>query len=214
MSTPKPAPARLHAGERRQQLLETALDCFSRSGFTGTTTKAIATAAGVTEAIVFRHFPSKQALYQSVLDYHHESTEMQDWLAVTKECMDRNDDAGLLRALALQILETYRRDARLQRVLLFAALEGHEQGLAHFRQTSIPIFAPLGQYIARRQREGKLLDYDAGMIIAAIAGMAANFAAMNHMFGFECGMPDERVADIFTSIMMTGIQAGKEPTGK
>ena len=143
---------------------------------------------------------------------------MQDWLAVTKECMDRNDDAGLLRALALQILETYRRDARLQRVLLFAALEGHEQGLAHFRQTSIPIFAPLGQYIARRQREGKLLDYDAGMIIAAIAGMAANFAAMNHMFGFECGMPDERAADIFTytkppAPTVAGISPSSGPIG-
>lgn len=205
----KSPPPRLHAEERRQQLLETALDFFSRRGFNGTTTKEIAEAAGVTEAIVFRHFPSKQALYQAVLDYRQESADMQEWLATTKSCMDRNDDAGLLRAIALRILEVYRRDARLQRVLLFAALEGHEHGLAHHRQISIPVYELLCQYVARRQSEGKLLDYDAGLILVSIAGMATHFATMTQMFGFAYDMPDDRVADIFTSIMMTGIQPKK-----
>jgi TetR/AcrR family transcriptional regulator len=210
MSPRKSAAPRLHAGARRQQLLETALDFFSRKGFQGTTTKEIAAAAGVTEAIVFRHFPSKQALYQAVLDNCQESAEMQEWLAKTRACMDRGDDAGLLRAIALKILETYRRDARLQRVLLFAALEGHEHGLAHHRQISIPVYELLCQYISRRQSEGKLREYDCGMILVAIAGMATHFAMMTQMFGFACDLPDEQVADIFTSIMMTGIHPKKE----
>lgn len=214
MPARKSPPPRLPAEERRQQLLETALDFFSRRGFKGTTTKEIAKAAGVTEAIVFRHFPSKQALYQAVLDYRQESADMQEWQAKTKACMDRNDDAGLLRAIALRILEIYRRDARLQRVLLFAALEGHDQGLAHHRQISIPVYEVLCQYVARRQRQGKLLDYDSGMILVAIAGMATHFATMTQMFGFPCETPDDRVADIFTSIMMTGIQPRKERAKK
>jgi TetR/AcrR family transcriptional regulator len=207
-------PTRLHAVERRQQLLETALDFFSRQGFEGTTTKEIAAAAGVTEAIVFRHFPSKQALYEAVLDDRQGSVEMQEWLAKTKDCMARNDDAGLLRAIALKILQVYRRDPRLQRVLLFAALEGHEQGLAHHRQISIPVYELLCQYVARRQTEGEMLDYDPGMILVAIAGMATHFATMTQMFGFACDIPDDRVAGIFTSIMMTGIQPMKERARK
>ncbi|SPE35007.1 Transcriptional regulator, TetR family [Candidatus Sulfopaludibacter sp. SbA3] len=214
MAARKSPPPRLHAVERRQQLLETALDCFSRQGFKGTTTKEIAAAAGVTEAIVFRHFPSKQALYEAVLDYRHESAEMQEWLAKTKDCMDRGDDAGLLHAIALKILESHRRDARLQRVLLFAALEGHEHGLAHHRQISIPVYELLCQYVARRQSEGKLQDYDPGMILVAIAGMATHFATMTQMFGFACDIPDDRVAATFTSIMMTGIQPKKERARK
>jgi TetR/AcrR family transcriptional regulator len=214
MSPRKSTSIRLHAGERRRQLLETALDFFSRKGFKGTTTKEIAAAAGVTEAIVFRHFPSKLTLYQAVLDNCHESAEMQEWLAKTRACMDRNDDAGLLRAIALKILESYRRDARLERVLLFAALEGHEQGLAHHRQISIPLYETLCQYVARRQSEGKLLGYDSGMILVAIAGMATHFATVTQMFGFACDMPDSQVADIFTSIMMTGIQPKKDRARK
>ncbi len=206
--------SRLHAGERRQQLLETALDLFSRKGFKGTTTKEVAAAAGVTEAIVFRHFPSKHALYQAVLDNCHQSAEMQEWLAQTKAFMERSDDAGLLRAIALKTLESYRRDPRLHRVLLFAALEGHEQGLAHHRQIAAPVYELLCQYVAERQRKGTLRNYDPGMILVAIAGMATHFATVTKMFGFRCDLPDDEVAEIFTSIMMTGIQPEKEGNSK
>src|SRR3982751_707968 len=64
-------PQRLPASDRRRQLVETALDIFSRKGFGGTTTKEIAAAAGVTEAIIFRHFPSKADLYNAFLDSPH-----------------------------------------------------------------------------------------------------------------------------------------------
>ena len=207
MSDPRPATPRLPASDRRHQLLETALDFFSRKGFEGATTKEIAAAAGVTEAIIFRHFPNKQALYTAVLDYKHESAEMQEWLAKSKECMDRNDDVGLFRAIVSIIIESYRRDARCQRVLFFAALEGNEVGLAHHRQLSIPVYELLCQYIARRQSEGALRDYNPGVILAAIAGMATQYAMMTEMFGFSSKQPVEQVTDTFTKIMMTGIQA-------
>jgi len=197
---------RLPAEDRRRQLLETALDLFSRKGFEGTTTKGVATAAGVTEAIIFRHFPNKQALYAAVLDYHHRSEEVQEWFAGCKEFMDRKDDAGLFRSIAAKILESYRKDPRLQRALLFAALEGHEQGMAYHRQLSIPFFALIHQYVAKRQSEGALANYNAGAIIAAIAGMAAHYAIMTEMFGFDLCVSDSLMIDNFTNMLMTGIQ--------
>jgi TetR/AcrR family transcriptional regulator len=206
MSDPRPITPRLAASDRRRQLLETALDFFSRKGFEGATTKEIAAAAGVTEAIIFRHFPNKQALYTAVLDYRHESAEMQEWLAKSKACMDRKDDAGLFRAIASTIIQSYGRDARCQRVLFFAALEGNEAGLAHHRQLAIPVYELLCQYIARRQREGALRDYNPGMILAAIAGMATHYAMMTVMFGFCADQSVDQVTDTFTKIMMTGIQ--------
>ena len=54
---------RLTAPDRRRQLIEAAMDLFSRKGFAGTTTKEIALAAGVSEAIIFRHFATKRDLY-------------------------------------------------------------------------------------------------------------------------------------------------------
>src|SRR5438270_5735446 len=99
--------------DRRTQLLEIALNFFAKKGFNGTTTKEIAAAAGVTEAIIFRHFPSKQALYTAVLDYHHEGGEVDECLARWKLLMDGNDDEGLIRAIVESIIAWYRNDVRV-----------------------------------------------------------------------------------------------------
>src|SRR5207302_8024469 len=44
-----------------------AVPLFARKGFTGTTTKELAEAAGISEALLFRHFPSKKHLYGEIL---------------------------------------------------------------------------------------------------------------------------------------------------
>jgi TetR/AcrR family transcriptional regulator len=198
----------MSAPDRRQQLLETALDFFSRKGFEGSTTKEIAAAAGVTEAIIFRHFPNKQALYKAVLDYAAHASNLEPWLAETKACMERNDDSGLLRSIANNILKSYRADPRFERVVLFAALEGHEAGLAHHHQLSIPIFELLREYIVRRQRQGAFLGYNPGVIIEAIAGMTSHYAMMTQLFGYTPpdGLSDEKAIETFTRIVMSGVQ--------
>lgn len=194
------------ATDRRQQLLETALEVFSRRGFEGATTKEIAAAAQVTEAVIFRHFPTKQALYAAVLDYHEHCADFQAWLAEAKACMDRSDDEGLFRSLAAAILRKHRTDPRGHRVALFAALEGHEQGLAHYRALSVPVFELLNDYILRRQREGALSDIPSAAILAGIAGMASHYAMMTQMFGFPTDLSEEDVIDAFTRILIRGVR--------
>jgi len=52
---------------RRQLILSAAKRCFSRHGFAGTTTKSVAAAASISEGLLFKHFPSKSALYAEIL---------------------------------------------------------------------------------------------------------------------------------------------------
>lgn len=54
--------------ERRQQILDAATRAFARAGFTATSLGEIAAEAGITQAILYRHFDSKAALYRAVLD--------------------------------------------------------------------------------------------------------------------------------------------------
>lgn len=60
------AKVRLDFEERRRAIVAAAMPLFARKGFAGTTTKEIARAAGVSEALVFQHFPSKAALYREI----------------------------------------------------------------------------------------------------------------------------------------------------
>ena len=52
---------------RRQLILGAAKRCFARHGFAGTTTKSVAAAASISEGLLFKHFPSKSALYAEIL---------------------------------------------------------------------------------------------------------------------------------------------------
>ena len=61
------AVTRLDSDERRQAIVDRAVPLFARKGFAGTTTRELAEAAGISEALLFRHFPSKQMLYREIL---------------------------------------------------------------------------------------------------------------------------------------------------
>src|SRR5262245_48843049 len=58
---------RLKAEQRREQLINVAIQVFARGGYDGTTTAQIAAAAGVTEPILYRHFRNKQELFTAIV---------------------------------------------------------------------------------------------------------------------------------------------------
>src|SRR5579864_1506383 len=58
---------RMTSDLRRQLILSASKRCFARHGFAGTTTKSVAAAAAISEALLFKHFPSKSALYAEIL---------------------------------------------------------------------------------------------------------------------------------------------------
>jgi AcrR family transcriptional regulator len=65
----KPEPVRrLPRAQRRDQILAAATKAFARNGFTATGLDDIAAEAGITRVLLYRHFDSKNALYQAALD--------------------------------------------------------------------------------------------------------------------------------------------------
>lgn len=60
--------ARLSSSERRQAIVGAVREVFAEKGFDGTTTRDLAAAAGVSEALLYKHFPSKQLLYDAMLE--------------------------------------------------------------------------------------------------------------------------------------------------
>jgi AcrR family transcriptional regulator len=64
----QPAPARLPAAQRRSLIVAAALEVFGSGSYAGSTTAEIARAAGVSEPIIYRHFPSKRDLWFACVD--------------------------------------------------------------------------------------------------------------------------------------------------
>jgi AcrR family transcriptional regulator len=61
------ATAKLSSEERRAAIIQAVRRVFADKGFHGTTTRELARAAGVSEALLFKHFPTKEALYSAML---------------------------------------------------------------------------------------------------------------------------------------------------
>jgi len=74
MSPSKPR-RRLTAQVRKDSIARAALPLFARKGLHGVTTREIAAASGVSEALLFQHFPTKEAMFNAML---HQYTDVLD----------------------------------------------------------------------------------------------------------------------------------------
>ena len=55
--------SKMSSEERRADIIKAVRKLFADKGFDGTTTRELAKAAGVSEALLFKHFPNKEALF-------------------------------------------------------------------------------------------------------------------------------------------------------
>lgn len=139
---------------RREQLTEAAVKVFAERGFNGTTTKDIARAAGVSEGILFKYFKTKSELYATIFEFEAEQIYEKGWIDQVNEHAAQGNDEKVFRAVAVKITEYCRRDPNFLRLMLYTALEEHENARPFRRRLIYPIFELLRNYIGKRIAEG------------------------------------------------------------
>jgi TetR/AcrR family transcriptional regulator len=200
------------AGEsRRKQLIEVAIDLFSKKGFSGTTTKEIAASAGVTEAVIFRHFATKEQLYQAIIDFRVGASGTSQRFAEMKAFMDANDDEQFFRSLLQAVIEIHRQDQKFERLMLYAALEGNELALLYKRTLKEPVLDAFLSYIQRRQNEGAFRPGNPWGLLMSVVGMAQHFATSKYIYGFcDPQIDDAEMVQFFLRVALDGIRTSKE----
>lgn len=203
--------ARMAGEERRLQILAVAVSLFSNRGFRGTTTKEIAQAAGVSEAMVFRHFATKEELYAAILDHKAcagcENFEPEKMAA---EGIRSKDDRAVFESLALGALRHHENDPDFQRLLIHSALEKHELAQMFFDQFVRRVYEFLGGYIKQRQREGAFIDVDPAIVVRGFIGMVMHHSLNNNLWDPSrrlLNISNEDAARHFTNILLNGITA-------
>lgn len=173
---------RLTGSERRSRIIETAMLLFAQRGFRGTTTRAIAERAGISEAMLFKHFPTKRQLYGAIIDAKVRGEPIPEAMA---RAAARRDDPGVLEAVANQILRRHRRDPALMRLLLYSALEGHELSEVFYRNRVRRVQEFLSDYIKRRIADGAFRKVDALVAARAFTGMVVDHCLVREVFRTE-----------------------------
>jgi AcrR family transcriptional regulator len=194
--------------ERRLQIVAVAVRLFSQRGFRGTTTKEIAQAAGVSEAMVFRHFATKEELYAAILDHKACSGDNFEPAAMAADAISRKDDRAVFESLAFGALEHHEKDPEFQRLLLHSALEKHELAQMFFDEFVRRVYEFLGGYLRDRQREGALIEMDPAIVVRAFIGMVMHHSLNNNLWDPQrrlLNISNEEAARNFTSILLNGI---------
>lgn len=200
--------ARMAGEERRLQILAVAVRLFSQKGFRGTTTKEIAQAAGVSEAMVFRHFATKEELYAAILDHKACSGDRFEPEEMAADGIERKDDRAVFESLALGALNHHERDPEFQRLLLHSALEKHELAQMFFDKFVRRVYEFLGGYIRERQREGALIEMDPAIVVRSFVGMVMHHSLNNNLWDPSrrlVNISNESAAKNFTDILLNGI---------
>jgi AcrR family transcriptional regulator len=205
-----PGTTRMAAEDRRHQILHVAVTLFSQRGFGGTTTKEIAQAAGVSEAMVFRHYATKQELYTAILDHKACSGDRMNPEEMVAVALKQKDDRAVFERLALGALEHHETDPEFQRLLLHSALEKHELAEMFFEKFLRRVYELLGGYIAERQRDGAMIQMDPAIIVRAFIGMIIHHSLNNNLWDPErrlLNISNQEAAKQFTEILLRGISS-------
>src|SRR5687767_14554112 len=200
---------RMTGENRKLQILREAMSLFSRRGFQGTTTKEIAAAAGVSEAMLFKHFATKQELYSAILDHKACLHDEMDPSQIVAEAVARKDDRAVFEGLALHALEQPECDPEFQRLLLHSALEEHELARMFWEKFVLRVYGFLGAYIRERQRDGVFNDIEPKIVVRAFIGMIVHHSLNNNLWDRDrrlLRISNQKAAREFTNILLHGIE--------
>jgi AcrR family transcriptional regulator len=193
--------SRVSGLERQANLIGTAATLFASNGFEGTTTKEIAKAAGVSEALLFKHFPTKRALYAAILEDKAHYTELRE---AAEEAARNNDDARLFMLLAGSRIRKGA-DPTLLRLLLFSALEGHELSDMFFRRQYSMFYDLLATYISRRIKDGAFRPVDPQLAARAFFGIIVHHRLLHDIFGLPMHRTHEETVNEYVLLFLNGL---------
>lgn len=193
---------RLPAAQRREQLLDTAARLFAVRGYAGATTSEIAKAAGVTEPIIYRHFPSKRELFIALIERTSEST-IRLW---EHELATAPDPGERLRRLISANPMVANKGKGIYRVIVQAMTEVEDpqiqQSLMQHAQT---LHAFLVHEIQLAQETGKVPKRFTPQLIAwALIHMGLGYGVLSAMGVSKHGTDDTgmHIKDMLAELML------------
>ena len=208
----EPANTRMAGDARREQMLKVAMRLFSERGFSGTTTREIATAAGVSEGMVFKHFANKDELYSAILDHKACNRSFQNPFEEIADKIAAKDDFGVFYTMAFNALTHHAEDCDFLRLMLHSALEGHDLARIFFESFITDVYDFLGTYIRQRQQDGAFREIEPKIAVRAFIGMFVHHSLNNILWDKEqklLKISNEDAAREFAEILLRGIKKQK-----
>jgi len=168
--------ARTPPGERREMILQTLARMLEERGGERITTAVLARAVGVSEAALYRHFPSKARMFEALLDFIEQSL----FSRITRILEQEPDTQRRLQSIVYFVLGFAEKNPGMARILYGDILVDENERL---RRRVAQIYDRLETQLKQVLREGELRESrkfavsdTAALLLALIEGRVARFA--------------------------------------
>ncbi|MDE1169769.1 MAG: TetR/AcrR family transcriptional regulator [Verrucomicrobium sp.] len=155
-------------GDTRARILLAAREVLAQAGWTGATTQEIARRAQVNEVTLFRHFRTKQALFEAVLlGFLKGRRQIIDWAEAEDVPLEE-----MLSRYAAHYRKSQKNSADLIRTLL--AEYNRQPGTLRqvIEEAAAPLKADFLAYVKRRQARGEIRrDVDCAAFLDLFSGL-------------------------------------------
>ena len=198
----------VRADETREKLLEATLELISEKGYTGATTREIASRAGVSELTLFRRFGKKENLFEEMLK---NITFLPRLMDLIEEIDEKPVEEGL-KTIGVRFLQTLRERRPLVQILFSEISHYPEKVRTIYLQMIDNHARTLENYLEVRQGRKEILPVD--MNLAALAFLRMLFMTFLHESILrEHNMDDNRIkrtVSILVENFLYGIAAKSE----
>lgn len=193
------------ARTRQADLIAAATSLFAARGFRGTTTKEIAKAARVSEALLFKYFPTKRALYSAILA---EKGNLSALVEAIHDVARKRDDKRLFSLIAGYRIRPGA-DPTMLRLLLFSGLEGHELADMFFSKQHRVINDYLAGYIETRIKEGAFRPIDPLLAARAFIGMVVHHRLLHEIYRLPMHRSHDDTVAAYVELFLSGLAGSR-----
>ena len=177
MTTQTATPAAPQTPHRREQILQALAHMLEHQAGQRITTKSLAAEVGVSEAALYRHFPSKARMFEGLIDFIEETLLSRVNLILSEE----KDTLVRCERILLLLLKFAELNPGITRILTGDALQGeHERLRDRVTHMFDKLESQLKQVLRERKlREGQGFSVDeaqlANLLLAYVEGRLSQF---------------------------------------
>jgi len=194
--------------QRRQQIIDGALEVFAEKGFDKATNQQIAEAAGIGSAgLIYHYFESKADLLRQAVASRSPMVQ----IIAQKELLLEMPPREALKLIGSAFLTTLSdpKNLHLFRIIMNEALRNPPMAEAWHQSSSRPLRSALIDYLAAGMRAGKLRTMDPEAAANCFMGPFVTYALSGEVFGHAIahGLSPENMVDTTIEIFLRGVEA-------
>jgi AcrR family transcriptional regulator len=203
---------RMTAEDRRGQILRGAMELFAEKGFRGATTREMARHLGISEALMFKYFPSKEGLYRAIIQKRTDGSEE---MFFPKEAILAKDDRQVFRSIASNLIARNTEDPTFMRLILYSALEGHELSRIFFETHVMGRTRLLSDYIRQRIKEKAFKPVPPLLAARAFMGMIIHYVQFQEIYGMKSFLKfsQKKAVNTFVDTFLNGLTGNAKRNG-